>query len=290
MRCRPVDDPAPIDEVDLVVLGAPTHFWGLTGALSRTMEPQYERQMMPAGSPEEPARRAAATSGMRVALAALPHGRGRAAAAFDTCMTGPQSGGARAAIARRLERAGYRLLVPPQTFLVEAVAGPLRAGEVERARAWGAALGRAIDEQYTPNRRITMERHDTHVLPVLDGAAPDRAAPDRAAPDGAPGPAEAGAGSCRPIDVTRLITTTEVVVGAVLVARYLSQRPGSNKALVTMGPGGWVSMKGGTVAVRRGSRPFSPPTPIRPTPTPTGERAPLWARVLSAVPLQALMR
>ncbi len=27
VRCRPVDDPAPIGEVDLVVLGAPTHFW-----------------------------------------------------------------------------------------------------------------------------------------------------------------------------------------------------------------------------------------------------------------------
>jgi len=79
-----------------------------------------------------------------------------------------------------------------------------------------------------------------------------------------------------------------VVVGAILVARYLSRRPGSNKALVTMGPGGWVSMKGGTVAVRRGSRPFGRPRPVRPTST--GERVPLWARVLAAVPLQALMR
>ena len=89
-------------------------------------------------------------------------------------------------------------------------------------------------------------------------------------------------------DVTRIVTTGEVVVGAVLVARYLSRRPGSSKALVTMGPGGWVSMKGGTVAVRRGSRPWARPTPVRPTSN--GERVPLWARVLSAVPLQALMR
>jgi hypothetical protein len=56
---------------------------------------------------------------------------------------------------------------------------------------------------------------------------------------------------------------------------------------VTMGPGGWVSMKGGTVAVRRGSRPWGRPMPVRPA---TAGRAPLWARVLSAVPLQALMR
>src|SRR4051794_39294851 len=89
------------------------------------------------------------------------------------------------------------------------------------------------------------------------------------------------------LDVTRIVTTTEVVLGAVLVARYLSRRPGSAKALVTMGPGGWVSMKGGTVAVRRGSRPWARPTPVRPA---TAGHVPLWARVLSAVPLQALMR
>jgi hypothetical protein len=47
-------------------------------------------------------------------------------------------------------------------------------------------------------------------------------------------------------------------------------------------------MKGGTVAIRRGSRPWARPTFVRPTTT--GERVPLWARVLSAVPLQALTR
>jgi hypothetical protein len=89
------------------------------------------------------------------------------------------------------------------------------------------------------------------------------------------------------VDVTRVLTTAEVVLGAVLVARYLSRRPGSSKALVTMGPGGWVSMKGGTVAVRRGSRPWARPRPLQPR---TPEHVPVWARVLSAVPLQALMR
>ena len=124
--CRRVDDHVVYDEFDLVVLGAPTHFWGLTGTLSRTMESQYERRFMsarPAGTTGG-TRQAAATSGMRNLLATFPSGRGRAAAAFDTCMTGPLTGGARAATARRLERAGYRLLAPPETFLVEAVAGP----------------------------------------------------------------------------------------------------------------------------------------------------------------------
>ncbi len=123
-----------------------------------------------------------------------------------------------------------------------------------------------------------MERHDTNVLPAADGAILDRA----------PRPAPPVRGVRPPVDLTQIVTTTEVVVGAVLVARYLSRRPGSSKAVVTMGPGGWVSMKGGAVALRRASRPWGRPIPVRPTPT--GERAPLWARVLSAVPLQALMR
>lgn len=162
VECRRVDDPVAPDEFDLVVLGAPTHFWGLTGTLSRTMESQYERRLVGPRAPADDGaiRKAAATSGMRALLAALPPGRGRAAAAFDTCMTGPLTGGARRAIARGLEQAGYRLLAPPETFLVEAVAGPLRPGEAERARAWGAALGAALDEQDTPDWRNTMERQE----------------------------------------------------------------------------------------------------------------------------------
>ena len=290
--CRRVDDQVEPDQFDLVVLGAPTHFWGLTGALSRAMESQYERRLRGGAGLEvaAAARRAVETTGMRARLATLPPGRGRAAAAFDTCMTRPLTGGARRAMARNLERAGYRLLSEPESFLVEAVAGPPAAGEVQRARAWGAGLGYALSQQQTPNWRKTMERHDADVLGASDGAIFDgtpraaAAAAARTPPLTPKGPAR---GQHSSLDVTRLVTTAEVVLGAVLVARYLSRRPGSSKALVTMGPGGWVSMKGGTVAVRRGSRPWPRPTPVQATP---GERVPLWARVLSAVPLQALMR
>jgi hypothetical protein len=88
------------------------------------------------------------------------------------------------------------------------------------------------------------------------------------------------------VDLTRLLTTAEIVAGAVLVARILAHRPGAPKAQVTMGPGGWVSLKGGTLAVRPASRPWGR---SRPVPFPkTAKRAPVWARVLSAVPLQAL--
>jgi hypothetical protein len=265
--CRSVNDVDGVpDDVDLVVLGAPTHFWGLTRDVTRTMERQYEKRLMPA-TPAG-ARRAATTAGMRSGLALLPPGRGRAAAAFDTQMTGPLTGGARRAIAGRLRRAGYRLVAEPETFLVEAVAGPLRAGETERARAWGLVLARALDTNDTLRRRQTMERTHEQSMRTLDAAL----GPVRPQPT---------------VDVTRVLTTAEVALGAVLVARYMSRRPGAAKALVTMGPGGWVSMKGGTVAVRRGSRPWARPRPIQPVPP---ARVPLWARVLSAVPLQALTR
>jgi Flavodoxin domain len=278
--CRRIDDAFGPDAFDVLVLGAPTHFWSLTGTLSRTMESQYERRFM-APAAGAATRQATATSGMRNLLGALPPGGGHPAAAFDTCMSRPATGGARRAIQRRLERAGYGLLAAPESFLVEAVAGPLRPGELGRARAWGEALARALDERDGTNWRTTMERDTT----LLTGH-------DRAAVDGVPVAARQTRGGSassdsRFHDVARIVTTTEVVVGAVLVARYLSSRPGSSKALVTMGPGGWVSMKGGTVAVRRGSRPWARPTPVQAA---TTGRPPLWARVLSAVPLQALMR
>jgi hypothetical protein len=90
------------------------------------------------------------------------------------------------------------------------------------------------------------------------------------------------------VDVTRVLVTAEVVAGAVVIAYRLARRPGAPRARVTMGPGGWVSMKGGAVSVRPASRPLG--RPRRVTATRPGDRAPLWARVLSAVPLQALSR
>jgi hypothetical protein len=89
------------------------------------------------------------------------------------------------------------------------------------------------------------------------------------------------------VDVTRLLTTAELVAGAVLVARVLARRPSGPKAQVTMGPGGWVSMKGGALGIRPARRPWGRPRPL--PDRQTSQRAPMWARVLSAVPLQALV-
>jgi len=43
-------------------------------------------------------------------------------------------------IARRLENKGAQLIPPPEGFAVTASEGPLKAGELERAAAWGRSL------------------------------------------------------------------------------------------------------------------------------------------------------
>ena len=64
-------------------------------------------------------------------------------AAFDTQVRGPFGKGA-PEIARLLEAAGYAPLAEPEGFVVKGRHGPLKKGEIERARAWGESLARAM--------------------------------------------------------------------------------------------------------------------------------------------------
>jgi hypothetical protein len=66
--------------------------------------------------------------------------KGSRAAAFDTRLASPMAGGAAKGIARRLHGHGYDIVVTPEGFIVEDAYGPVRAGELERARAWGDLL------------------------------------------------------------------------------------------------------------------------------------------------------
>jgi hypothetical protein len=87
------------------------------------------------------------------------------------------------------------------------------------------------------------------------------------------------------VDVTRVLTTAEIVLGGVLIARRLAARPSAAKARVTMGPGGWVSMKGGVMAVRPAERGWRR---RRSAPLPRTRR-PWWARLLAATTLESLV-
>jgi flavodoxin len=67
-------------------------------------------------------------------------------AAFDTRMGTPTEKNAAASetIAVRLQSAGCRLVVPPESFLVAGFTGPLVAGEEERAGRWAAEIAERL--------------------------------------------------------------------------------------------------------------------------------------------------
>lgn len=76
-------------------------------------------------------------------LAALRPGAGAAAAAFDTRAKGPW-GSAAPAILKALQKAGCRSVAKPRGFIVTGKYGPLREGELHRAREWGEELVRLV--------------------------------------------------------------------------------------------------------------------------------------------------
>ena len=125
------------EDVDLLVVGGPTHAHGMSKPESRA----------------DSARRAgdrlvSRGTGIREWLEAVRGGSPKvAAAAFDTRIKGPEMlwGSAAKAAHKRLRGLGFRVVVPPQSFLVSGPTGPLFdrlvEGEAERARQWGEKLG-----------------------------------------------------------------------------------------------------------------------------------------------------
>ena len=96
------------------------------------------------GSPTQAGRPTASIEQWLASLPAQPVD----AAAFDTRLAGgwlartalDLIGYAAPRIARALRRKGCTMLDEPQGFVVTSGEGPLAAGELERATAWGAAL------------------------------------------------------------------------------------------------------------------------------------------------------
>jgi hypothetical protein len=79
---------------------------------------------------------------MRAWLGSLPNGRGRSAQ-FETGLRW-SPGGATGAIDERFHRAGFRTIAKGQKFWVSTPYGPLREGEIERARTWGGELAASV--------------------------------------------------------------------------------------------------------------------------------------------------
>jgi hypothetical protein len=130
-RALATDEATPdvVAAADLVVAGAPVIAFGLPRAGSST---QLE------GDTKAPRPADVSHPLLRTWLDAVPTGRGWFAAFETRIWWSPR--GATGTIESRLGKSGYRRLAKPERFIVGGAYGPLRDGELERARAWGTTL------------------------------------------------------------------------------------------------------------------------------------------------------
>jgi hypothetical protein len=120
--------------VDLLVAGSPL--------LGFNLPTESMLKGMAANSAKDPTPPDLSHPSMRAWLETLPAGSGRAAAFETRIWWSP--GSAAKAILKRLEALGYRPVGKGERFSVEGKYGPLRAGELEHATAWGVELAQAI--------------------------------------------------------------------------------------------------------------------------------------------------
>ena len=117
-------------EADLLVAGAPLQAFSLPTARIR--------ESITDGMGPKPDLTAPT---LRSWLERLPAGHGHYAA-FDTKIRW-SPGSAASVIDEELTRAGFKAIARSQHFVVAGKFGPLKDGEVERARAWGRELAAA---------------------------------------------------------------------------------------------------------------------------------------------------
>lgn len=138
--------PELVAAADLLIVGAPTHMYRLPTPASRDQAAAAAAKQG-SGVVLDPR---AGGPGVREWLGVLGSADGqRPAAVFDTrldkfpVITGRASHG----IARSLTKHGYRLVVEPQSFLVD-IRNKLIDGELTRASQWGRTLGALVQLQH----------------------------------------------------------------------------------------------------------------------------------------------
>jgi flavodoxin-like protein len=121
------------EAVSLLVVGGPTHAFGLSRASTRKDA---------AGRAD--GRVLSRRRGLREWLAELETRPGLPVATFDTRIAKPRvPGSAARAAERRLRRAGVTIAASGESFYVVGTTGPLLEGELARARSWGEELARS---------------------------------------------------------------------------------------------------------------------------------------------------
>lgn len=121
------------DDVELLLVGGPTHAFGMSRQGTRQSAAGQGQQSLASGR-----------IGLREWLAGVQQGTVKVAAvAFDTRLKKPHwlVGSAARAAQKRLRRLGFRIVSPPESFYVDGTPGPLLDGEEERARQWAQGLG-----------------------------------------------------------------------------------------------------------------------------------------------------
>jgi flavodoxin I len=116
-----------------------------------------------------PTQRHGTSQAMRAFLESMPRRalQGQAAAAFDTRyhLSAFVTGSAATRIAAGLKRAGASLVVPPESFFVAKVEGPLEQGEIERAGEWAEQIYAAFEaSKNTLQKKVEVK----HQYPLMD--------------------------------------------------------------------------------------------------------------------------
>jgi hypothetical protein len=122
-----------VEGAELVVAGSPVMAFSLPRTGAETQLAMDERAPRPADV-SHPL--------LRTWLEGLPAGHGYAAAFETRLWWSPR--GATGTIESKLGKAGYRKIAKGERFIVDGGYGPLREGELDRARAWGTELRRAV--------------------------------------------------------------------------------------------------------------------------------------------------
>ena len=126
-------------DVDLLVIGGPTHAFGMSRPSTReSARGQVESSLTPK---EELSR----GIGVREWLDDLPAAHSHLlCAAFDTRVHAPRvPGSAARGMVKRLRSKGYSEADEPHTFWVTGTEGPVLDGEISRANEWGRTLAAA---------------------------------------------------------------------------------------------------------------------------------------------------
>jgi Flavodoxin len=128
-------------QIDLLVVGGPTHVHGLSSERSRQGAHEVAEKEG-SGLTMDPD---ADGAGLRDWFHGISDSHETAAAAFDTRIDAPAAltGRASKGIAKRLSRRGYRVVATPESFLVDKQ-NRLLPGEAARAVAWGAELAEVV--------------------------------------------------------------------------------------------------------------------------------------------------